>query len=287
MLHADLTQIVYSRMACVNASREVLNRANALRAFNPHLVCCRMGDFMGLIAGMSLMLAHLVSHCHKEMNNLLAHQRAGDRAIVERALECMKSMFEVVGSEDALAVKCASLLTHLLAIEADAARAQSSRIQRPSTTNGSETVEGADIQNVLVVDVPYVGTISISQDGIMSKAPQTRPQHKSTAEDRVTIGGIGSLQVSTAGTPAIGQEQGVTEEHGAPQSANGTLQDPISGFNMDASSFNLDQMMFPDAAAGMDDWVLQGTDTAFFDVLMRSLDNQLEETMAGPWGTTT
>lgn len=32
--------------------------------------------------------------------------------------------------------------------------------------------------------------------------------------------------------------------------------------------------LFPDASASMDDWVFQGLDTAFFDVLMRSTGEQ-------------
>lgn len=39
-------------------------------------------------------------------------------------------------------------------------------------------------------------------------------------------------------------------------------------------NFDLTGELFPDAAAGMDDWVFQGFDTAFFDILMRGEDDQ-------------
>jgi hypothetical protein len=45
-----------------------------------------------------------------------------------------------------------------------------------------------------------------------------------------------------------------------------------------------DQML-PAAAAGMDDWVFQGFDTAFFDVLMRGVeDQQIDGVGAEAWG---
>lgn len=42
-----------------------------------------MGDFIALISGMTLMLAHTLSHCNKGTENLLVHHRVGDRATVE------------------------------------------------------------------------------------------------------------------------------------------------------------------------------------------------------------
>ncbi|KAK4979598.1 hypothetical protein LTR28_003750 [Elasticomyces elasticus] len=103
----DASQRVYSKIACVNASREILTREIELRMFNPISACCRMSDFLALIAGMALMLGHITSHCGNEWDHLLAHQRLGDRAIVERALDCIDPMSDLHG--DVLAVRCAAL----------------------------------------------------------------------------------------------------------------------------------------------------------------------------------
>ena len=46
------SQRMYSKIACVNASREILLREIALRSLNPISACCRMSDFLALIAGM-------------------------------------------------------------------------------------------------------------------------------------------------------------------------------------------------------------------------------------------
>lgn len=85
----DVTQRVYPKIACVNASREILNREIGLRTFNPIPACCRMTDFMALLAGIALMLGHATSHGGNESGHLLVHQRLGDRATVTRALDCM------------------------------------------------------------------------------------------------------------------------------------------------------------------------------------------------------
>lgn len=79
-----------------------------------------MIDFPALIAGIALILAHAISHCGKKSENMFAHQRSSDRAMVERTLENMEFVSEL--QQDTLLVKCAKLLRELLAIEEDAAQ---------------------------------------------------------------------------------------------------------------------------------------------------------------------
>lgn len=153
---SDASQRTYSKMACVNASREILVREIALRTFNPIRACCRMSDFLALIAGMTLVLAHAVSHCG-QAENLLQHSRLGDRATVARALECMRSMPEL--REDMLAVKCAALLKDLLAIEAAAADQSNYAVDVTRETN--EVIESD--RDLLIMRVPYIGGIKISK----------------------------------------------------------------------------------------------------------------------------
>ncbi|KAJ9656117.1 hypothetical protein H2198_005173 [Neophaeococcomyces mojaviensis] len=277
-------QRVSSRIACVNASREILTREIAIRTFNPNNACCRIGDFMALIAGMTLILAHVVSHCHKEMENPLVHQRLGDRAIVERALECMNSMSEL--HKDALASKCAALLKDLLAIEADAAQGHSYHTQNPQWTNGDHE----DDRKVLFIKVPYIGVVRIARDGITSVAPMEIEQDRGPHEG-VTIGGIGSIHVKSprlsdhrpgGGTSGVAVPQAATtqsvEAPSIQQHVTQVVQVPSGDL------FMRQDQMFPDAAASMDDWVFQGFDTAFFDVLMREVGDQpLNGTSAEGW----
>jgi len=270
-------QTVYNRIACVNASREILNREIAVRTFNPITACCRMGDFMALIAGMTLILAHIVSHHRKDMDNLLVHQRLGDRATVERALECMKSMSELRG--DVLATKCAALLKDLLAVEADA-----SQVQSP---HGAHEQEGTnhdieDDRNVLTITMPYAGAIRIAPAGITmtrSKISQDQSLHEG-----VIIGGIGSLRVNSPGSSDKSNGDSISYPtqavHAPPSQQHGTN---VAQVTSEYFHVQNDQM-FPDAAASMDDWVFQGFDTAFFDVLMRGAgDQQLNVASTESW----
>jgi hypothetical protein len=261
-------QSVYSRVACINASREILNRQIVLRSFNPITAYCRIVDFAALIAGMTLMLAHIVSHCQKEQNNMLIHQRLSDRATVEKALECMESMSEL--GKDVLTAKCAILLKDLLAVESDAAQGQSHH-------------------NVLIIQVPYIGAMRIAPEGI-SKIPSRVAQDRDLYKD-VTIGGIGSLHLDSSRRPESSNGKSATEEvvsqAATTHSTNATLaqQHAMHGIQLATGDLHVQQdHMFPDAAANMDDWVFQGFDTAFFDVLMRGVeDQQLDGAGAEVW----
>ncbi|CAG8908673.1 unnamed protein product [Penicillium egyptiacum] len=256
------SQRVYSRIACASASREILIRQTAIRTFNPVTAGCRMGDFVALIAGMTLMLAHILSHCNKGTENLLVHQRVGDRATVERALECMESMSEQ--HEDVLTAKCAVVLKNLLDIEAGPAESHSD--------DGQE-----DDQNVLVVKVPYAGAIKIARDGI--SITLFDKEQEQVPNEGVTIGGFGSIHVRTphdsghtdpvtpdavaAGATADVVRPSSARKHGRPvsQARSGDI-------------FALPEETFPAAAAGTEEWLFQGLDTAFFDVLINGAGEQ-------------
>jgi hypothetical protein len=258
-----ISQRVYSRIACASASREILIRQIAIRTFNPITAGCRMGDFVALIAGMTLMLAHILSHCNKGTENLLIHHRVGDRATVKRALECMESMLEL--HEDVLTAKCAALLKNLLDIEAG-----------PTDRHSDDGQE--DGQDVLIVNVPYVGTIRIARDGISITSLDT--EQEQVAHEGVTIGGFGSIHV---GTPRDSDYHAdvVTSDAVTPQ-VNKQAVRPSSarkhgGHNVQAmpeDAFALPEEPFPDASAGMEEWLFQGLDTAFFDVLMSGAGGQ-------------
>lgn len=168
------TQRMYSKMACVNASREILTRQIALRTFNLVTACCRMNDFMALIAGMTLMLAHATSHCDTTAGNVLAHQRLGDRAMVKRALECMTFMSEL--PKDQLAVRCASLLRDLLVIEESAARKSDQSIAN----------DGED-RDFVITRAPFFGGIMLSRGGIVTVNPSRSEQNQSLSEDIVLL----------------------------------------------------------------------------------------------------
>ncbi|KAF2668135.1 putative Zn(II)2Cys6 transcription factor [Microthyrium microscopicum] len=276
-------QRVYSKIACVNASREILAREIAIREYNPYGAVCRMGDFMALIAGMSLILAHTVSHCPEDRDNLLVHQRLGDRAIVERALECMTSMSEL--HKDVLAAKCAGLLKDLLAAEANAAEGYSSRTQ--SLQEASANLE--DDQKVLIINVPYIGALRIAREGITTlESVETEQEHA----ESVTIGGIGSIHIKN---PRDDNRQPINALSEAVIEASTTMAAPRAQEDLSHVAeaeledfFVQPDPIFPDAAASMDNWVFQGLDTAFFDTLMNGVGNtQITGSNAENWDFST
>ena len=78
----------YSKMTCINASREALSRYIAFRAIVRVVYCCRLVDFCAFTASLTLLLAHISSHRNTSGDHL-AHERLGNRALVEKAMDTM------------------------------------------------------------------------------------------------------------------------------------------------------------------------------------------------------
>ncbi|KAI3576724.1 hypothetical protein IWW34DRAFT_881290 [Fusarium oxysporum f. sp. albedinis] len=255
----------YSRMACVNASREVLSREIAIRTFNPVATCSRMGDFLALMAGMTLILVHLVSHCQETTSTLLVHQRLSDRAIVERALECMESMSEL--RYHVLAV----LLRDLLAVEADATKGHIYRAQ------GVEYIdeESDDNSSALIISVPYVGIVRIAREGTVSMTSSGNLRDQGVQED-VPIGGIGILHVNRPKSIQANHTENTSDEPATQTTNTPSIKRHLAYTNLATSEdlcFQRDSL-FPNAPAHLDDWMLQGFDSTFFDVLMNGAGAQ-------------
>jgi hypothetical protein len=268
----DATQRVYSKIACVNASREILNREIELRTFNPISACCRMSDFMALIAGMALMLGHATSHGGNERDHLLMHQRLGDRATVTRALDCTSPISELHG--DVLAVRCATLLRDLLTIEDDAARQHGPLAQRQPNSAKSQ-------HHILIMRVPYLGSICISREGVSALSAANVDQSQHVAEG-MTIGGIGSMMLRRRASAELQEEprtRDVTSTPPIPASANfDSSRHTESGqarhagpqaAAMQNPSMVRNDMAPPFPAASFDDWTFQGVDTAYMETLLR------------------
>ncbi|KAJ5206689.1 hypothetical protein N7491_002696 [Penicillium cf. griseofulvum] len=120
----------YSRITCVNASREILSRFIMLRRWNQVAFSCHTVDFTALMAAMTLLLAHLDSHRPSQVDNFLAAQYLGDRAMIEQAQENMEELNRL--NSDTLSARSAQLLNRLLAIEAKAAEGDLQSAQSPT-----------------------------------------------------------------------------------------------------------------------------------------------------------
>lgn len=116
-----------ARIACVHSAREVLSRFILLRDFNQTASSCRFANFLGLMAAITLVLAHLGGSSRRshapnqdeisfQVDSLLSHQAPSDRAMMEQALETMRSVGQSSG--DTLCAQSAQVLHRLLDIHA-------------------------------------------------------------------------------------------------------------------------------------------------------------------------
>ncbi|KFY96201.1 hypothetical protein V500_02549 [Pseudogymnoascus sp. VKM F-4518 (FW-2643)] len=291
----------YAKITCVNSSREILTRFVAFRAFNRFSASCRLADFLALVAGMTLILAHLYGHRQEEKDNLLAHQRLGDRATMEQALEIMEVSSNQ--NEDMLAARCARLLQQLLHIEADAAQGHNYSAQKvQSSESGHE-----DERNVLFITLPYFGTVKFTRDGKISvETANSSPCHTQELREHVTIGGIGSVQVANQVlTNNFGQLFANSPEclvdyvgsgNLSPPSHRPLTQPPAGELYTVSEAARLpcaipgdesiqQQDIYPGVATDEADWVFQGFDTTFFDNLIGGESVQVSDGgVSSKWG---
>lgn len=286
----DNTEHEYSKITCVNASREIMIRFITHRSFNPMSSCSRPVDFFALLAAMTLLLAHLDAHHHREATNFLVHQRLSDRALLDQALERMDIISNV--NKDAITEKSAKLIRQLLDIEADAAEGSS---YTTSSVRGDDDVqEGKKEDQELRLYIPYVGVIKIARQGPISREPSlgnevSRP-HQTSQVEFLQGGRLAASNDAFASLPhtspsdeqsprhMYGMTQGspISEELAASERPNARLQ--VSGYEQPMLQYPgsshddialQSHMGLPPIAAGVNEWTFQGVDMAFFDSLMR------------------
>lgn len=268
----------YNKMTTVNASREVLRRFSIFRKAYPIGSFCRGLDFLTFVATSALCLAHL--ECRRLRNHdtaettpkgnileCLTHQWPTDRALMERATECLEHM--ATSSGDRLAARLSTVLRHLLAIEADSASNKGGSYSAnvsPGTNykedGGEQGNEGpsecdgclSEGGNVLYLYIPYYGTVKIERLHGVSKSSLPVSGGRSdllplSADDGFAHSesvGFASLQSS--------HEIFIFDGHASDDQSYQTVVDP-------------------ELAAGSEDWTLQGIDMVFFDSLIRGMSD--------------
>ncbi|KAI1630415.1 hypothetical protein EDD37DRAFT_103745 [Exophiala viscosa] len=139
----------YSKITCINASRELLLRYLALRGTNNTQLHARVVDFATVIAGVVLILNHVGST--RSANKDISNQTEDDINLVQRVLESMRIVGR--GERDIMARQGAELMEALLAIDADA--------------------PGTHPRRNIRLTVPFIGTVAISS---APAADVTEPQ---------------------------------------------------------------------------------------------------------------
>lgn len=259
ILTPDNAQRLYSQSACANASREILARHISLRTCQPITTPCRLSDLLALIAGLTLVICHISSHCSTDGgDNLLRHHRLGDIAVLEHAIECMQRWSET--NEGIVASQGIPLLQHLLKLEHDAA--QGNKYELSFTHHPGKV----DPRTVLMVNVNF-GTI-------LFIARHSNPQSDNLQDDHscisISLGGIGSVHLRQSGRST--RRTSVHQDESKADNVHG-----LSSINPSDGVADFDAYpIYPDAGVDMNDWNHQGFDTAFFEALMHFQPEQTD-----------
>ncbi|KAE8337998.1 hypothetical protein BDV24DRAFT_177124 [Aspergillus arachidicola] len=261
--HSADRQYDYSRITCVNASREILSRFMMLCRWNRVAFSCRTIDFIALMAAMTLILAHLDRYRSSQVDDFLAVQALGDRALIEQAQEHMEELDRL--NADPLSARSARLLRRLLAIEAKAVdgehlhRAQVVRVQSPENAYQSEATHCEDKH----VYIPYFGVIQAAGE-VVSAAAAACSSRPSTPT--VTLPGPeGPTQTRTvAATTTPSRPAPNNHVHGlfGPLLSEVLSDDPMQLFE------------YPGMTGG-EDGTFQDMDLAFLDNLMRGTGDDI------------
>lgn len=257
----------YSKWTCLSASREVLARFTCYESLERVGLCCRPMEFFALLASIWLLTSHLGGHDYKQTPSILAHQRPGDRALVEEVLGNMKRM--ATTNADAMMAKSASLLEQLLRIEAEAARRPFDSVGAEGFTKSQEMEE-----NILRVPIPYAGVLKLSRYGIDCEGAQGMTDPDMLNPEYVKIHGPtmadGSIEISGKVTPIFGEAPELSQSLQAEEVTSSMQSDLDPTPQIGQPQFFWDDINMPQSdaysrmAAGADEWAFQGVDTAFF-----------------------
>nr|POF02491.1 dehydrocurvularin biosynthesis regulator [Quercus suber] len=296
----------YSKIACVNASREMLSRFVVLRRFNQIAFSCRTADFLALMAATTLLLAHLDSYRRpSQVDNLLAHLYLSDRAMIEQAQENMEEVSRL--NADMSSTQGADLLRRLLVIEAEAAnghttRAESVSVHTPGTQAPQQDTNG-ELEDATYVHLPYFGVITFARETISSRSvhqpiaiqQETSPlghQVMSATPDESRLEDVGAVKRSVQSAHPASMHNVAPMNYSGRDQPYPTVQPPIArlppGLPSDLppqGNFTFNQTpqqmqqngcfgsMLPGLDTSRDDWTFQGIDMAFFDNLMRATED--------------
>ncbi|KAM5349138.1 hypothetical protein ACJ41O_008961 [Fusarium nematophilum] len=242
----------YSMTTCVNSSREVLVRFIGFRSIESVVFYCRAIDFFALMASMTLLLAHIDSH-RSNKGESLAHQRPGDRALAEQAMEYMDDFNK--SCQDILSKRSADVIRSLLEVEDQA-------FSKHDTAGNAQGDAYRD-RHRLQLSIPNIGTVNISCDGITRhQEPRegfTNGKLRTSKHDGADM--VTPSELTSVEPPLTAQSQDLKNQH---QGADhlGSLPEKLGP----GCEENVD-FCFPLA-----DDIFQGVDMAYFDHLMKGVE---------------
>jgi hypothetical protein len=196
----------YSKVVAVDTSRELLNRFLSFRVSNPAHYYCRGSDFLAFIAATILCVVHIKSSEYAfdkdpgEFSDttgfeFLAHNRLGDRGLMEQALEVIESIHE--RGTDAISVRISRILRDLFSIESNASGGKIYTVSSSKTSNQELECDGqlVDGGNTMRIHIPNFGRIDFVKRTITRTVhtPQENTIFSNATEPEATLVELPSL----------------------------------------------------------------------------------------------
>lgn len=271
-----------SKLACMNANREVLSRYLSYRSSRQHPGTCLTFDFLSLMAAITLLLAHFDCHLHRPVqpsSAVLEHQRLCDRTTMEQVLDVIKDVNQA--NSNPMSEASIKILRCLLMLEDDAAgggKYTAQCVQQPGRSQhfDEEECEGLlEGDLVLRISIPYFGVVKINRE---SPRPIRRPEPETRWPDSEPRGGEKSrlpilpsprMSSSTASSDLLQVLPPVASGAAAAVEISPARLDSeqpvVSLLNSGLEEYPLQQYWDPNMIEGADDWAFQGVDIDFFN----------------------
>lgn len=257
----------YSKITCTYTSREVLNRFIKFRSIIKVVFCCHLVDFCAFTAALTLLLAHLNSHGQSSAG-VLTHQRLGDRALIERAMDVMDELNRL--NDDEFCRETATLTRKLLDLEAKCVKghdAYSAEIVGDEGDNAKHTSQAYNLE------IPYFGTIKLSREVSLTK--YTEPPHVSALQRNIAPPTVQPSSLSKTDIADTSEAVGLQPIPSQPQRVPSGTRDFPSLPNPPLDDLLLNEqprfdVEIPDLMASAEEWIFQGVDAALFDSLIGS-----------------
>ncbi|KAJ5722023.1 hypothetical protein N7488_000058 [Penicillium malachiteum] len=265
----------HSKLTTVNASREILSRYISFRDSSPTPFSCRGDEFLAFISVTVMCIAHMDARRQAQqlaessagvtVFNFLAHNHPSDRGLMERTLEILETGAQ--SNADPITSKLARNIRQLLVIEASSANGTA---YTTSSSKGDQGVLEYDSRltgggNDLQIYIPYLGKINFERRAMQKPDSTSLAQSGSEA--------VRQTQESSSGPrprPFLKENEYNHGDRGAESLAFGQLASPVSNespaLNDGDIQFNHNHPQITDSEI-IEDWDLQGIDTALFDSL--------------------
>ncbi|KAJ5715956.1 uncharacterized protein N7483_013137 [Penicillium malachiteum] len=287
----------HSKLTTVNASREILTRYLSYRHSISTPFSCRGDEFLAFISVTVICIAHMDARRQAQqlaesaagctVFNFLAHNHPSDRGLMERTLEIIDSGAQRYA--DPITSKLRRIISQLLVIEASSASGttystSSSRCDQGVLEPDSRLTDGG---KALHIYIPYLGKINFERRA-MPKPDSTILAQPGPDE------GVEKSQGSSSGFgPHTSYQNNDQYNHGGQEAESltfGQLASPVSNespaLHDGDIQFSPNDPQITDSEI-IEDWDLQGIDTALFDSLFRGTDIPFYDAAEtwSPWET--